>query len=312
MYADTTDTTLIFNMQRYSVHDGPGIRTIAFFKGCPLRCPWCSNPEGIGFKEELSCSTNLCRRCGQCVDVCPVRALSFGENGYIHVARNLCTACGACAAACVPKALKIFGERMTADAILKEVNKDAVFYKRSGGGMTISGGEPLAHPAFLCKLLRQAKEEYRLNITLETTLYAEEAIVRQVVPYIDTIFADIKLYDAERHKQTVGVSNAIILNNIRMLAEFFAADKEFILRLPLVPLHNDDRENIQETAAFIKSLPRDIALEILPYHDYGSGKYQALGWEYRLAGSGLAARSLESAALVEQQFTDLGVRVTRT
>ncbi len=303
---------LVFNLQRYSVHDGPGIRTIVFFKGCPLRCPWCSNPEGISHTPELSYSNTLCRRCGQCEEVCPAGALSRDGEGYILVDRDLCTACAACADVCPASALKVFGKQMSAETVLREVVKDTAFYRRSGGGLTVSGGEPLARPVFLMALLRGAKESHNLHVALETTLCASEETVRAVIPYVDYLFADIKVYNGIRHQQTVGVPNAQILDNIRLLAKELPENKELVLRLPLIPTFNDDQENIRDTAAFIRSLPRDIPLEILPYHEYGSGKYPALGKEYRLAGKGLAVQDTASAAMVERIFKEHGVRVITT
>lgn len=306
------ETGVVFNIQRYSIHDGPGIRTIVFLKGCPLSCPWCSNPEGMGFAPELSHTAQLCRKCGQCIEVCPTGALTREKDGSIAVDRARCSLCGACTRECGTGALKIFGERMPVGDILREVNKDAVFYKRSGGGMTVSGGDPLANPKFLSALLRQAKEQYGLNVTLETSLYADTESVRAIIPYVDHVYADIKLFDNTRHERVIGVPNGRILDNIRLLAGELPKDKSLVLRFPLIPSINDDEENITATAAFIKSLGREVRLEVLPYHEFGRGKYTALGREYPLTERGIPAPDKEHVARIERMFTDAGIGIIKT
>lgn len=307
-----SETGVIFNIQRYSIHDGPGIRTIVFLKGCPLSCPWCSNPEGMSFVPELSCTAGLCRKCGQCIEVCPSGALTREKGGTVAVDRARCTLCGLCTRACGAGALAIFGERMQVDDILHNVNKDAVFYKRSGGGMTVSGGDPLANPKFLLALLKQAKERYGLNVTLETSLYADTESVRAVIPYVDHVYADIKLLHNARHNAIIGVPNERILDNIRLLAKELPAGKSLVLRFPLIPSINDDEENITAMAAFIKNLGREVRLEVLPYHEFGRGKYTSLGREYPLMERGIPTPDKEHVARIERMFTDAGIGIIKT
>ncbi|MDD3022010.1 MAG: glycyl-radical enzyme activating protein, partial [Alphaproteobacteria bacterium] len=215
------ESALIFNIQRYSVHDGPGIRTIVFLKGCPLRCPWCANPEGLDLQKTLLHNENLCSGCGRCENVCPEHAITFTPNGKAQINRQKCTLCEKCVSVCWADAFKVFGTPMTVNDILHEVIKDEVFYRRSGGGLTVSGGEPLMHSQFLSLLLQHAKEDYHLNTAIETTCHAAESSFRSVLPHLDVVLSDIKLIDPQRHRKVIGVSNETILHNLKMLTNDF-------------------------------------------------------------------------------------------
>ena len=309
--SNNQNTALVFNVQRYSVHEGPGIRTIIFLKGCPLRCPWCANPEGISPKAVLSHNANLCKLCGRCVARCAEKCISVAE-GMLLIDRSRCTLCGACPDACRMDAYKIFGEEKTVKEVLDDVAKDEIFYARSGGGLTVSGGEPLMNPEFLFELLRRAKEEYHLNTAMETTCFAPQEIVRKMLPYLDNVFCDVKLIDSARHQAVVGVPNEQILSNIRMIAGEYGDRVKLTLRMPIIPGFNDDPENIEGTSRFIKSLPGEIPLELLPYHAFGKAKYNALGKHYPLEESEIEPPSKERVEELEKSFERLGVHIIHT
>ena len=308
----TVKQGLVFNIQRYSVHDGPGIRTIVFLKGCPLHCPWCSNPEGMVARPQLSHNPNLCRRCGRCTRVCPYGAITQGEDGQILLHPEKCTLCGTCAKACPVEALKLFGGLMTVEEVLENVAKDEAFYRRSGGGLTVSGGDPLASPEFLEELLRTAKEKYQLNTAIETSLYAPWEKVERVLPYLDNLFTDIKLIDSRRHQEVVGVPNEPILENIRSVVQALPAGASMTIRFPMIPTINDDEENIRGIARFLKSLPKQLPIEVLPYHEFGRAKYESLRIPYPLAGKGIQPPEQEQVQHVESLFQQEGVATVHT
>jgi pyruvate formate lyase activating enzyme len=305
-----TERGLVFNIQRYSIHDGPGIRTIVFLKGCPLRCKWCSNPEGMDFVPVLSYNKNICRKCGRCTGLCPRGALSLADTKErIVIQRHLCNCCGDCAGACPADALKVFGKTMNVTEVLDNVVKDAAFYKRSGGGLTLSGGEPLASPDFAYALLVQAKKDYGLDTAMETSFFAPPGIVDKITQFVDHLLVDIKLADNSRHREAAGVDNGLILDNIRRAAAQRPAGKTMLIRFPMIPGINDDEQNISAVAEFMQSLPRSLPLEVLPYHEFGRGKFSNLDRDYPLADCGTAAPGKESLDAVEEIFRQKGVRV---
>jgi pyruvate formate lyase activating enzyme len=303
------DEGLVFNIQRYSIHDGPGIRTIVFLKGCPLRCPWCANPEGLDVRPVLSYNAVLCTKCRRCAGVCPKGAISFWEEGGLSIGRDRCGLCGACAASCPSGALRIFGGRMTVRQVLEEVQKDAAFYRRSGGGLTLSGGEPLSSPGFSLALLKRAQEEYAFDTAVETSFFAPPQTAEALFPYVRHILADIKLMDSRRHRECTGVDNALILENIRRAA-FSGAS--LIIRFPFIPGINDDEENLNAMAEFLAGLERPVPLEILPYHEFGRGKFESLGLCYPLADRKIAAPGKEEIDRAEDFLRRKGVRVIHT
>lgn len=268
----------IFNIDRYAIHDGKGIRTQVFFKGCPLHCLWCSNPEGISAKGELMYSVKLCIGCGYCIEACKSNVLTMGEQGLI-IDRNKCLVCGDCEKACYAEALELTVKEASVEEILEEVQKDDLFFEVSGGGgMTLCGGESLAQPDFAKALLSEAKQR-GINTTIETCGCCDFSSWEKVIPYLDFIYYDIKHMDAEQHKKITGQRNELILNNLKKLQEY---DINICVRIPVIPGLNDDECNIEATAAFVKGLKKVKWVELLPYHQLGVNKYEKLGRQYSL------------------------------
>lgn len=280
---DKNKEGIVFNIQAYSVHDGPGIRTLVFLKGCPLRCKWCCNPESHILEPELAYNKDKCigiQECMMCIEVCVNWAIKKEENGNkITIEHDLCNNCFLCTERCPSKALFVYGKKMSIDEVLKEVEKDSVFYSRSGGGMTISGGEPFMQAKFTIELLKEAKRR-RINTAIETCGFTDWANIEEAAPYLDTIFYDIKCMDKEKHKEFTGVANDIILENFKKLCTEFS-DKKIIARTPVIPGFNDTEEDIKAIIDFIKeSGCTNIDYELLPYHRLGKPKYEYLGKEY--------------------------------
>jgi len=266
----------VFDIQRYSIHDGPGIRTLIFLKGCPLCCPWCSNPESQLPHSELRFVENLCKGCKRCIEVCPVHAIRDAK-GSIQFDRNLCTVCGECATVCPTKAVSIVGEVKTVSDILEVLEKDRVFFEGSGGGLTLSGGEPLAQPKFAGAIMQAAKEK-GFHTAIETTGYQHWDLVKPIILNSDIVLFDIKIMDAVRHEKTVGVTNKLILENAEKIADM---RKQMIIRVPIVPGFNDDFENLDKTLAFAERIGV-LEVHFLPYHRLGQQKYGQLGRFYQM------------------------------
>ena len=262
----------VFNIMRYSVHDGPGIRTTVFLKGCPLHCKWCHNPEAISSEVELMYRKDRCLRCGDCVTACPHGAATL-IDGKTAIDRELCMQCGTCVDACAADARELIGKEMSVDEVMLEIMKDVPFYDQSGGGVTFSGGEPLLQHEFLLECLKACKAR-RLRTALDTTGFSSPAIVERISEYTDLFLYDLKTMDDTRHKEYTGVSNALVLQNLRMLSR---RGKEIIIRMPVIPGVNDQPDNIRETGAFVASLGTVREMQILPYHDAGAEKYSRLG-----------------------------------
>ncbi len=264
----------IFNIQYFNVHDGPGIRTVVFFKGCPLSCRWCSNPEAIDGGFELGLRRNLCNKCENCLEVCPEKALSFDDAGVLQVARQKCKAYGICVSECYPEALTIYGREMTARDVFEEVRRDQLFYDGSGGGVTASGGEPLQQPGFLAAIFGLCRDA-GIHTCLETSGYASSRAWGQVLPLTDYVLFDLKHMDSRLHRELTGKPNELILDNARMVV---GSGVPVLFRMPLVPGLNDAPENIEATADFVKSLEADNVqgIELMPYHRMGIGKYETL------------------------------------
>jgi pyruvate formate lyase activating enzyme len=236
---------VVFDLQRFSLHDGPGIRTIVFLKGCPLVCAWCSNPESQSSNPELIYSPVHCLECGECIHVCPVGAIRPAEHGVV-VDRGKCFGCEACSEVCPGKALRLSGRRMSISRVLAEVARDRVFYEHSGGGMTLSGGEPLAQPDFALALLRGARE-MGLHTAIETTGLAGAETVERVLRETDLILYDIKHMDPDAHRKGTRVNNSAILSNARLAADLGVA---MILRVPVIPEYNDQPDTVRAIARF--------------------------------------------------------------
>ena len=275
---------LVFNIQKFSLHDGPGIRTVVFLKGCPLACIWCSNPEGQSRAPELIHSCERCigtDECERCVAVCIDQVIRKDGQGGVTVDRSRCDGCGDCAYVCPSQALQVSGEWVGVDEVLRIVEEDDAFYARSGGGLTLSGGEPLSQGAFALALLRAARSR-GIDTAIETSGLCNWNTMREAAPLADRIFFDLKSLDAEKHERATGVSNSKILENFRKLREQFP-EAEVVVRTPVIPGINDSAEDIQAIAAFIEAAGGASAYEVLPYHGFGEPKYEKLGKHYRLS-----------------------------
>lgn len=270
-------TGLISNIQKFSIHDGPGIRTTVFFKGCPLRCWWCHNPENQVAGQEVMFWSGRCIACGACLAACAQGAISM--EGEIAVTdRTLCTVCGACVEACYAQAREIVGREMTVAEVIAEIEKDIPFYDESGGGVTFSGGEPLLQSDFLLALLRACKEK-EIHTALDTCGFAPWETLDSIREYVDLFLYDLKLMDDAKHREFTGVSNELILRNLRMLSE---RGHDIFLRVPIVPGINDDDEHIRQIGAFAADLPHLNRVDILPYHHIALEKYKRLNKVYSL------------------------------
>lgn len=277
-------TGRLYDIQGFSVQDGPGIRTTAFLKGCPLRCPWCHSPESQQFGKQLSwfsmrcIGTEACKE--RCIKACEKGALEYGpvteslktkeKIQLVHVKRDLCDNCGKCAEACYSGALELTGKDYTVDELVNRLLQDKAFYETSGGGVTISGGECLSQSEFTLEVLKRLKAE-GIHTAVDTTGFAKWEVVESVLPYTDLFLYDIKHMDSEKHKKTVGVPNEPILSNAEKIA---AAGGKLQVRIPVIPLFNDDEENIRKTAAFLQDLGDAVeVVQLLPYHNLGTMKY---------------------------------------
>jgi pyruvate formate lyase activating enzyme len=263
---------MIFNVQRFCIHDGPGIRTTVFLKGCPMRCSWCHNPEGISPAPGLSFDPRKCIGCGYCLRVCPEGAHVLQEDGHA-LRREVCVVCGQCTEECFARALELVGREATVEEVLAEVQRDRPFYDVSGGGMTVSGGEPLFQIDFTAALLACAKAE-GLHCCVETSGYADFRCFERILESVDLFLYDIKDMDDKRHVEQTGVPNSDIIANLRAL---HAAGAAIRLRLPIIPGFNDRPDHIQGVAALVSELPNLRGVELMPHHRLGAGKRDRLG-----------------------------------
>lgn len=278
--SDNNKQGYVINIQPYSVHDGPGIRTIVFLKGCPLRCRWCSNPESQKHEPELAYNTNKCIAnlgCTECLNLGIDGEIRKTDDNRIIINRAACKDPYKYPDTCPSNALSVFGKLMTVEEVLKAVEKDSVFYARSGGGLTISGGEPLNQPGFTIELLKAAKKR-RMNTAIETCGYTDWSNLEQASEFLDTILFDIKSVNKDKHLEFTKASNEIILDNFTKLCEKFPKLNKLV-RTPVIPGFNDSEEDIKEMVDFLKGRP-NINYELLAYHRFGESKYEYIGRQY--------------------------------
>ena len=262
----------IIDIKRFAVHDGDGIRTTIFFKGCPLKCVWCHNPEGIDFQPQLAYYENKCISCGECVDVCTNSAHQIIDGAHLFY-REKCVACGKCESVCLGNALKFYGAEYTVEQLLEIVLKDQDYYRNSGGGVTLSGGECLLQWEFCLELLKKLKEK-GVNTAVDTCGYVAKEILEKVMIYTDVFLFDVKAIDSNIHEKCTGVPNKLILENLKFL-DYCGAKTE--IRIPYVPNYNE--KEIDKIYDFLKSFKNVVKIKILPYHNFAGSKYNSLGLE---------------------------------
>lgn len=263
---------VLFNIQSYSVQDGPGIRTTFFLKGCPLACAWCHNPEGISRRPEIIVVEARCIRCGECFSVCP-RQDPNQEKRPLSARPDACTVCGQCADACPTAARTVVGREFSPREVLERAKKDRLFYEESGGGVTFSGGEPLVQPAFLQQALRACRDE-QIHTAVDTCGFAPEDVLLEVAKHTDLFLFDLKFINDKLHREYTGVSNALILENLATLGR---VHEEIWVRVPLIPGVNDAPVELEQMAAFVSQIPAVRQVRLLPYHRIGLPKWQRLG-----------------------------------
>ncbi len=269
---------LVYNIERFAIHDGPGIRTLVYMKGCPIRCLWCSSPQSQKALPEILYNEPNCKRCGQCLKACTTEAVTLSEEEGVSINGELCTSCGLCAEACCNQALELTGKYMTVEELFREIERDSPFYRRSNGGVTVGGGEPTMQHEFVAELVKMCKRRY-IHTTIETCGYVKWEYLRELLKYLDLVFFDIKHMDALAHRKLTGVSNELILENARRAS----ALGPMIIRIPVVPGCNDSDENILATARFAAELGENFKrIELLPYHQFGTPTYGRLRLEYKL------------------------------
>jgi pyruvate formate lyase activating enzyme len=268
----------VFNVQRFSIHDGPGIRTTVFIKGCPLRCLWCDNPESQQLEPQVVFWPERCIDCGTCLAICPQSAIVVDKTGCKRVLVERCDLCGRCLEECYAEALEQVGRLMTVEEVLALVEEDRPFYDESGGGVTLSGGEPTSQYRFSQRLLQGCRER-GIHTAIETCGYATWKVWEALLPHLDLILYDLKEVDPNRHRRFTGVSNALILDNLRRLAR---TGKPIVVRRPVIPDYNDSEASIHALARFLEELDTVREVHLLPYHRFGRGKYERLGREYPL------------------------------
>lgn len=280
---------LIFDIVHGSFVDGYGIRTTVFFKGCPLRCIWCCNPEGQSARPEIKLSLSKCTGCNRCIEICPTGAIKEKDD-KIALDRSLCDLCGECINVCYEGALDWFGRYYTAQEVYENAMKDAEYYRNSEGGVTLGGGEATMQPAFALALMRKLQSD-GIHVAIDTCGYALTKGAFQVLAEADLLLYDIKGLDPERHLKDTGVSNRVIVENLRKLGDM---RKPIIIRLPLIPRHTTDEQTLKAEAEFIAGIPSVERIDLIPYHNYSTAKYEQLGRVYPLTEPLLSEEEVEN------------------
>jgi pyruvate formate lyase activating enzyme len=301
---DLKQSGYVFNIQRYTLHDGPGIRTMVFLNGCPLRCQWCSNPESQRVRPELALNLHKCigtRECGVCIKACPPGAIVAAEDGKIRINRQSCDMCLACVPECPSEALHVFGALCSVREVMADVETDGVFFGRSGGGMTLSGGEPLLQSEFALALLREARRR-RIDTAIETCGHVDWQVLKDAAELSNTVFFDIKCLDPGKHKEFTGIDNSLIISNLRKLVKL-SPQSSIVVRTPLIPGFNDSVEEISKIIEFVRQFPR-VSYEVLPYHRLGTPKYEYLGRDYPLGDAALNPATEKAVKELARQFSD--------
>ncbi len=277
--ASSAKRRLVLKITRMTVHNGPGIRTLIQFKGCPLRCIWCSTPESQRSVPEIALYPDRCIHCDQCLPVCHANAITLTDTA-VSINRAACDGCGKCTTVCYAQALRLLGQEMTVEELLVEVEKDSVAYKHSGGGVTLSGGEPLLEPEFACTLL-QCLSEREISVGVDTCGYVPQETVKRVLPYVAFFLWDLKLMDDRRHRQSTGVSNKLILDNLRLVSE---KGVPVYIRIPVIPGYNDSEQDLVSICEFARGLPSLVEIDLLPLHHLGKARYASLDRHYPIDG----------------------------
>ncbi len=291
---------IIFNIQRYCLHDGDGIRTNVFFKGCPLRCIWCHNPEGMKSTPSLAYNREKCTLCGRCIPTCKARTI---VDGAVIYDRSKCDGCAQCVGMCLAGANELFGKNVTANEVMNEARKDNIFYETSGGGITLSGGEPSMQPDFALAIIEKAKNE-GIGTAIETCGYGERDFYKKAFEMGATFLYDLKCMDSERHKELTGVPNERIIENLETL---FSLGADVIIRLPMIPGVNDNAEDLDLLCAFLKKHEGKYRYaEIMPYHSFGVAKAERIGKEDVFCQSDATK---EDKARLVREFANRGIDV---
>ena len=268
---------IVFNIQRYSIDDGPGVITSVFLKGCPLTCLWCSNPESWNPLPEVTWRYTSCKKCGTCVETCPLGLVTLDEDG-VHIDRKSCDRCGKCVEACIQGALRMSGIKMTVEEVYNVVKRDMDYYRLSGGGLTCSGGEILMQADFVAELFKRCRKN-GIHTCADTSGFGSQQDMEKILAYADLVYYDLKHMDPAEHKKLCGQSNDLILKNLALVVEKAIP---IVIRVPLIPGYNDSDENITAIAKTVAELNKGISVNILPYHRYGENKYRMIDMKYRL------------------------------